>query len=149
MKDKKNLKIFLVNCPKDTQIYYIDTEEAKYHDFKSGDKRYFLNLEKYEYSFDNYLRSFNKKHRKNLNYDLRKLGKEGYVMERNKIEDFEKLVELNIHFQREVRHLHKAFGQALGDRFPHTVERNELIAVRSINSIIKHLRQNETIWLNR
>jgi len=95
MKDKKNLKIFLENCPKDTQIYYIDTEEAKYHDFKSGDKRYFLNLEKYEYSFDNYLRSFNKKHRKNLNYDLRKLGKEGYVMERNKIEDFEKLVELN------------------------------------------------------
>jgi len=95
LKDKKKLNIFLENCPNDTQIYYIDSEEAKYYDFKVSDKRFFLGWEKYGHSFENYLRSFNKKHRKNLNYDLRKLVNEGYVMERNKIRDFEKLVDLN------------------------------------------------------
>lgn len=77
------------------QIYYIDAEEAKYYGFKVGDKRYFLDLKKYGNSFENYIKSFTKKHRKNLNYDLRKLKEKGYVIECNKIKDFDKLVDLN------------------------------------------------------
>jgi len=95
LKDKSNLKLFLKNCPRDTQIYYIDNEESKYYDFKVGDIRYFMDLKKYESSFEIYLKSFNKKHRKNLKYDLKKLKEKGYIIEHNKIKDFEKLVELN------------------------------------------------------
>ena len=95
VKDKQNIKYFLENCPKDTEIYYIDREEAKYYAFNPGDKRYFLDLEKYGNSFEAYLRSFNKKHRKNINYDLKKLKEKEYSLEHNNIKDFEKLVEFN------------------------------------------------------
>ena len=95
LNDKQNVKLFLENCPKDTSIYYIDPEEAKYYNFATGDKRHFLNLKKYGNSFESYLNSFNKKHRKNLNYDLKKLKERGYILEHNNIKDFERLVELN------------------------------------------------------
>ena len=95
LKDKSNLKLFLKHCPEDTQIYYIDAEEAKYYNFKAGDKRYFLDLEKYGNSYQNYFKSFSRKHRKNLNYDLNKLKEKGYIIEKNKIDDFDRLVELN------------------------------------------------------
>jgi len=95
LRDKRNIKLFLENCPEDTQIYYIDSEEAKYYNFKQGDKRYFLNLKKYGNSFENYIKSFKKKHRKNFNYDLRKLRETGYSIEHNRIKDFYKLVEFN------------------------------------------------------
>lgn len=95
LEDKNNIKLFLEHCPKDTQIYYIDAGEARYYNFRKGDKRYFLNLEKYGNSFDNYIKSFTKKHRKNLNYDLRRLKEKGYVIEKNKINAFDRLVELN------------------------------------------------------
>ena len=95
LNDKQNVKLFLENCPKDTSIYYIDPEEAKYYNFATGDKRYFLSLEKYGNRFESYLNSFNKKHRKNLNYDLKKLKERGYILEHNNIKDFERLVELN------------------------------------------------------
>lgn len=93
--DKQNIRYFLEKCPKDTEIPYIDCKEAKYYDFKPVDKRYFLDLEKYGNSFEAYLKSFNKKHRKNLNYDLKKLKEKGYTLEHNGLKDFEKLVELN------------------------------------------------------
>lgn len=95
LNNKQNIKLFLENCPKETLIWYIDSEEAKYYDFAALDKRYFLNLEKYDNSFESYLNSFNKKHRKNLNYDLKKLKEKGYILEHNNIKGFERLVELN------------------------------------------------------
>ena len=95
LKDKGNLKLFLKNCPRDTQIYYIDNEESKYYDFKAGDIRYVLDLIKYGNSYQNYFKSFSRKHRKNLNYDLNKLKEKGYIIEKNKIDDFDRLVELN------------------------------------------------------
>lgn len=95
LKDKKNLHSFLDKCPKETEIYYISSEEAKHYNFSLGDRRYFLNLLNYGSSFENFLRSFNKKHRKNLSYDLRKLEKSGYTTEKNKIEDFKRLIALN------------------------------------------------------
>ncbi|MFH0868373.1 MAG: GNAT family N-acetyltransferase [Candidatus Woesearchaeota archaeon] len=95
LNDKTKIKLFLENCPKDTGIYYIDNEEKKYYDLKDGDKRYFINLEKFNGNFENYLKSFNKKHRKNLNYDLKKLKGKEYVLVCNDIKDFKRLVELN------------------------------------------------------
>ena len=95
LKVKKNLKAFLDNCPKDTEIYYISAEEAEYYDFKPGDKRYFLDLGKYGNTFEGYLKSFTRKHRKNLTYDLRKLKEKNYTVEKNKAEDFDKLIDLN------------------------------------------------------
>ena len=95
LKDKANIGIFLEKCPKGTLIEYISNEEPKYYNFRPADKRFFLDLAKYGNSFENYLKSFNKKHRKNLNYDLKKLSETGYALERNNIKDFERLVELN------------------------------------------------------
>jgi len=95
LKDKKLLPKFLENCPEGTSIYYISESETKSYDFMLGEKRYFLNLEKYEHSFENYLKSFTKKHRKNLRYDLKKLKEKGYEIEINSIEAFEKLIFFN------------------------------------------------------
>jgi hypothetical protein len=75
---------------------YIDAKEAKHYDFKSGEKRYFLNLKKYENNFDNFLKSFTKKHRKNLRYDLKKLNEKSYEIKKNNLDDFKKLVETNV-----------------------------------------------------
>ena len=95
LKDKKNIGLFLEQCPGGTSIIYISSEEAKYYDFKPDGKRYFLGLAKHRNSFENYLKSFTKKHRKNLNYDLKKLKDTGYALEHNNLKDFERLVELN------------------------------------------------------
>lgn len=95
LKDKKNIGLFLEQCPENTSIIYISSDEAKYYEFKPDGKRYFLGLAKYGNSFENYLESFTKKHRKNLNYDLKKLKEKGYALEHNNVKDFERLVELN------------------------------------------------------
>jgi len=95
LKDKNNLRLYLKNFPEDTQIYYINSEEAKYYDFKPGSKRYFLNLKKYGNSFENYIESFKKKHRKNLKYDLKKIKELDYKIDHNNLNDFQKLVQLN------------------------------------------------------
>ena len=95
LNDKKNIGIFLKNCPANTKIFYIDSKEAGYYPFEPSDKRYFIDLEKHTNSFEAFLKSFNKKHRKNLTYDLKKLRERNYNIEKNKIEDFELLVSLN------------------------------------------------------
>lgn len=95
VKDKKNISLFLGQCPIGTSISYISSEETKFFMFEPDGKRYFLDLAKYANSFENYLKSFAKKHRKNLNYDLRKLKEKGYGLERNNLKDFDRLVELN------------------------------------------------------
>ncbi len=95
LKDKKNIGLFLEQCPENTSIIYISSEEAKYYELKPDGKRYFLGLAKHGNSFENYLKSFTKKHRKNLNYDLKKLKDTGYALEHNNLKDFERLVELN------------------------------------------------------
>ncbi len=95
LKDKKNTGLFLEQCPENTSIIYISSEEAKYYELKPDGKRYFLSLAKHGNSFENYLKSFTQKHRKNLNYDLKKLKDAGYALERNNLKDFERLAELN------------------------------------------------------
>ena len=95
IKDKKLLPEFLEQCPEGTSIYNIKSDEAKSYNFYKGEKRYFLNLEKYGNSFESYLKSFNKKHRKNLRYDLRKLKEKEYEIVTNNVKDFDRLVELS------------------------------------------------------
>jgi hypothetical protein len=95
LKDKKNITHFLEHSPEGTSLYYIDSNEDKYYAFIKGEKRYFLNLKKFENSFENYFNSFTKKHRKNLRYDLRKLKERGYELVKNNVKDFERLVILN------------------------------------------------------
>jgi len=95
LKDKKLLSEFLVQCPKGTKIYYIDKNENEYYNFNFKEKRYFLNFKKYDKSIENYLKTFTKKHRKNLRYDLKKLEEKGYKIKVNETGDFEKLAEFN------------------------------------------------------
>ncbi len=95
IKDKTLLPKFLEACPKDTHIYYIDSSEKKYYDFKEGDKRYFLDLKGFEGNIENYLKTFNKKHRKNLRYDLKKLKEKNFEIIKNKKKHFSNLVKLN------------------------------------------------------
>ena len=60
-----------------------------------GEKRYFLDLKKFDYNFENYISSFTKKHRKNLRYDLKKLKEKDYEIIKNDAKAFDRLVELN------------------------------------------------------
>ena len=85
----------LYECPYHTSIYYIDSTEAKHSDqLEIGEKRYYLNLKKYS-SFEDYLRNFTKKHRKNLRYDLKKIQEKNCKIRVNKISDFETLIKFN------------------------------------------------------
>ena len=94
IRDKGLLPDFLENCPKETFLYYIDASES-YCDFEEGDKRYFLMLGKYGHDFSGYLATFNKKHRKNLNYDLKKLKETGYSLVLNDFNDFGAFMEMS------------------------------------------------------
>jgi len=95
LSDKRLIPKFLNNCPEGTSIYNIKSEESQFYNFSKGDKRYFLNLKKYGNSFENYIGSFTKKHRKNLRYDLKKLKEKGYEVVNNNVNDFKGLVEMN------------------------------------------------------
>lgn len=95
LKDKSKLSLFLKQCPLDTQIYYIDNEEKDFYNFNPSEKRYFLNFKKYGNDIENYLKTFTKKHRKNLRYDLKKLKEKNYRIKINEIGEFDTLVKFN------------------------------------------------------
>ena len=115
LEDKKKLALFLEKCPKNTKISYIKKSEKDFYNFTSDEKRYFLNFVKYSSNndllpnlrvlenskfakqilFDNYLKTFTKKHRKNFRYDLKKLKEKNYAIKINNVEDFSKLIEFN------------------------------------------------------
>jgi hypothetical protein len=95
LKDKHKLPLFLMQCPEDTQIYYIDKSEREFYNFDVGEKRYFLDFKRYDKNVENYLKTFTKKHRKNLRYDLKKLKEKNYKIGINETKDFEKLVKFN------------------------------------------------------
>lgn len=95
LKDKNDISTFLKQCPEDTQIYYIDKSEKEFYNFDIGERRYFLNFIKYDKTIENYLKTFTKKHRKNLRYDLKRLKEKNYKIKINEIKDFEKLIEFN------------------------------------------------------
>lgn len=95
LKDLSNLHDVIDQLPFPTTIYYVDKSMSNYYDFKVSEKRYFIDFIQYEHNIDNFLLTFNRKHRKNLRYDLRKLRKKGFVVEKGNIDDFDILVEHN------------------------------------------------------
>lgn len=58
--------------------------------------RFVLDLGKHGRSLDAYLGSFSGKHRKNLRSDLRRLESIGCVVEKNRVEDLDRMVELSV-----------------------------------------------------
>ncbi|NQV91136.1 GNAT family N-acetyltransferase [Candidatus Woesearchaeota archaeon] len=63
--------------------------------FKQIDFRYFIDCQKTS-SLEIYLNSFNKKHRKNLLYDLRNLEKLNYTVNQGNLENFNEFVKFNV-----------------------------------------------------
>ena len=81
--------------PRPLELFFIEEEDAKQHDaFIPCQKRYFLPLTNYT-SFEGYLASFSKKHRKNVRYDLRQVEELKPALKINEIADFERLSELS------------------------------------------------------
>lgn len=63
--------------------------------FKHEDNRYYIDLEKYKGDVNNYLKTFSKKHRKNLLYDLRQLEKLDYKIIWEKMQYYDDFVKLS------------------------------------------------------
>ena len=94
LKDKIKLAEFLEQCPQGTFIEGIDTSEGRHYIFPEDEYTYFLNLPKYNNSFEDYFSSLDKKRQKNFNRELKKIPK--YKIYRNRLGDFDRLAELNI-----------------------------------------------------
>lgn len=97
-KNKELIHKFLDKTPEHINLMYIDSSEAKYlkdYELEQCDIRYFFNLEKLDYDFENLLKTFKKKHRKNFRYDLKQLNKLNYKLESCRKQDFDKLIEFN------------------------------------------------------
>ena len=82
--DISEFEEFMKQIPGKISLYYINFQEIKRVNnfneklskkFNTEDRRYFINLKKINYSLENYLKTFNKKHRKNLRYDLKQIEK--------------------------------------------------------------------------
>ncbi len=70
--------------------------------FPESDCRYYLNLKKCNYSLDEYMKSFNKKHRKNFKNDLKNLEKFDYQLVWETTEHFDEFISLSIkRFEKE------------------------------------------------
>jgi len=63
--------------------------------FQKGETHFSLNLKKYDFKLDNYFKTFNKKHRKNLRYDMKKIELLKPQIKINDLKDYPKLVQLN------------------------------------------------------
>ena len=97
IKDKRLVNKFLAQAPDDTFLTYIDPSEKDFVDGIEEDQpAYSLDLERFDYNLDSYFSSFNKKHRKNLRYDLRQLEKLDYKLVWNVKEHLSRISELNI-----------------------------------------------------
>ncbi len=96
LKDKTKIKDFLEQIPSNVDLDSIEKSEAEYYPFEKGETRYFIDFNKYNSSFENYIASFSKKHRKNFRYDLKRAHGIGFKMAFNKTGDIKRLFELNI-----------------------------------------------------
>ncbi|MBU0763144.1 MAG: GNAT family N-acetyltransferase [Candidatus Altiarchaeota archaeon] len=96
MNDKKDIGAFLNQCPMETLLTGIEPSEAMYYPFKESDPIFFLDMKKYENSLEKYITSFDKKHRKNLRYDLKQFDIRKSEVRTNCLDDFDRMVELNV-----------------------------------------------------
>lgn len=96
LKDKTKIKDFLEQIPVNSELDYIEKSEAEYYPSEKSETRYFIDFNKYNNNFDDYVASFSKKHRKNFRYDLKKVYEKGFKVVFNKTDDIKRLFELNI-----------------------------------------------------
>ncbi len=94
MKNKKMLSMMLEHCPSNTSVEGISPEERAYYDFSEDEYTYFIDLKKYDYSFEKYFGSFDKKKQKNFKRDLNSIPKHNVHL--NRLKDFKRLMELNL-----------------------------------------------------
>lgn len=94
LKDKSKLGQFLEQCPENTFIEGIEPAEGKYCNFLDDEYTYFLDLSKYNSSFEKYFSSFDKKKQKNLRRGIKNIPE--YKIYHNSVRDFDRLMELNI-----------------------------------------------------
>lgn len=104
--DPSLFKLVFENIPKNTFLYdlnetsvnsIIEANPGFKDNFKFSDHHYFINLEKFNFDLEGYFKTFSKKHRKNLFYDLRKVkGKTKYELIFGGLENYDRLVELNV-----------------------------------------------------
>jgi uncharacterized protein YozE (UPF0346 family) len=95
IKDTQMIPGFLAQAPEDTYLDYIDDGYKRLQAFAEDEAAFSLNLKKFDYSLASYLQTFNKKHRKNLNYDLRQLEKTDYRLVWNAKSHLARLAGLN------------------------------------------------------
>jgi hypothetical protein len=94
--NKALLDKFLAHAPKETYLTYISPSEKDFAARLEKDEiTYSLDLEKYDYNLDDYLATFNKKHRKNIKYDIRQLEKLDCRLLWNAKDHLLRLAELN------------------------------------------------------
>ncbi|MFH1721865.1 MAG: GNAT family N-acetyltransferase [Candidatus Altiarchaeota archaeon] len=95
LRDKSQINSYLSECPVETWLCYIHASEKEHYPFAETETKYYLDMSLYDCDIERYLSCFDKKHRKNLRYDLKQLAKLNYSFRYNQISDFEKLIELN------------------------------------------------------
>lgn len=94
LKERSMLPHLLEGCPDNTLIEGISAEEGKYYSFLEDEYTYYIDLSKYENSFEKYFSSFDRKKQKNFKRELKNMPK--YKVYKNRLRDFNRLVELNI-----------------------------------------------------
>ena len=112
LKDKTKLAELLEQCPYNTVIEGIDSLEKGYYNFTDDEFTYFIDLSKYNASFEQYFGSFNRKKQKNFRRDLKNIPK--YKVYYNRLRDFNRLIELNIgQFNEDSIYNNKAFTDSI------------------------------------
>lgn len=94
IRDKSKITQFLEQCPENTYMEGLDPAEGKSYNFPEDEFTHYLDLSKFNYSFDEYFSSLDKKRQKNLRYDLKSIPE--HKVYHNKTGDFKRLAELNI-----------------------------------------------------
>ncbi len=94
IKDKTKLPDFLEQCPENTYIEGLDPKQGNYYKFLDDEYTHYLDLSRYDYSFETYFSSLGKKRQKNLRYEINNIPE--YEIYSNRIKDFKRLIELNI-----------------------------------------------------
>lgn len=94
--DKRLVQEFIEQLPQRTYLDYMEKGCIDTSLCNSDDTRFFLPLAKFDYSVENYLKSFGSKHRQNIKYDIRKLQSWNYEVSHNNIEHITRLIELNM-----------------------------------------------------
>lgn len=133
--DTKLVQQFIEQVPGEFCLTYIKLSELEFiRKYEPGvcDVRYYFDLRKVDFSLEKLFASFNKKHRKNLRYDLKQLEKLGYCAEFGRAEDFDKLVEFNVQrFGKESDLADKSFVLGMKKLVDH-LDKNKMLHVISV-----------------